>query len=105
MHNGRGTEDHGKNPSGLTGDWECWSRSTRGGVDMWSVDEGIGRKRPSDRRTAGDDRGLGAGIGWQRGGKRTRGIRQRLAQGTPCGRPVREGSTYEQWRLMGGGGI
>ena len=81
------------------------SRPTGGGADVRSMEAGRGRKGTSDGITPGDDRDLRAGQGWKRGGKHTRDIRHRLAQRTPCGRPAREVSTDERWRLVGGGAV
>ena len=70
IHMRRGIrEEHDANHSGPAGDWAAGRGRHGGGAGVRMVETGRGRKGPSDGRTPGDDRDLGAGQGWQRRGQ------------------------------------
>ena len=80
-----------------------WSRPAGEVADVRATESGRGRMGPSDRRTPGAVRDLGAVQGWRRGVNRTSEGRYRITQVTTCGCPAREGSVGERWRKAVGG--
>ena len=66
---------------------------------------GRGKKGTYDRITPGDDKDLDSGRGRQRGGNQVRDGSHRLARGTTCVRPEREGIADKRCRSAGGGAV
>ena len=88
MHKVRGTEEHDKTLSVLSGDWDA-SQGSKGEEQTKATEAGRGKKGPLDARNPGAGMDLGSCQGRKKGEKQTRDGSHRLAQGTTCGLPER----------------